>query len=165
MSDEIVAEVSAPEEVSVEAEESQAEEVEASEESSSEGSSEGIEVQAETEEELQEEIEQAIEDGATKEEVMNMLQESGISAGAVRTIGEAIENCPQLSHRNYWHTLNYSEMGDVLHAGSSYILSKTPYAIKRPAPNFGEHTEYVCTELLGMSPEEFDRLKEKGLFS
>jgi crotonobetainyl-CoA:carnitine CoA-transferase CaiB-like acyl-CoA transferase len=28
----------------------------------------------------------------------------------------------------------------------------------------GEHTEKVCTEILGMAPEEVERLRQKGVF-
>jgi hypothetical protein len=33
-----------------------------------------------------------------------------------------------------------------------------------PAPCLGEHTEYVCTEILGMSDEYFLELMQKGVF-
>jgi hypothetical protein len=55
--------------------EATSESVESSESSNEESSdSSGIEVQAENEQELEQEIEQAIEDGATEEEVKNMLR-------------------------------------------------------------------------------------------
>lgn len=74
MSEESAAVESVEEEVSVDsAEETQTEEVQASEEASSEESSEGV--QATTEEELEGEIEQAIEEGASEEEVKNMIRE------------------------------------------------------------------------------------------
>jgi hypothetical protein len=72
MSEEIAAVESVEEEVSTE--ENQSEEIQASEESSIEASSEEG-VQAETEEELKAEVEQAIEEGASEEEVKEMLRE------------------------------------------------------------------------------------------
>jgi crotonobetainyl-CoA:carnitine CoA-transferase CaiB-like acyl-CoA transferase len=42
-------------------------------------------------------------------------------------------------------------------------LSKTPYEIKR-APMLGEHNEYVFTQILGMSDEEFVQLMSDGVF-
>ena len=41
-------------------------------------------------------------------------------------------------------------------------LSETPYEIRR-APMLGEHNEYVCTELLGMSDDEFVQLIADGV--
>lgn len=74
MSDEIAAVESVEEEVSTE--ENQSEEIQASEESSESveaSSEEGV--QATTEEELEAEVEQAIEEGASEEEVKNMIRE------------------------------------------------------------------------------------------
>ena len=99
------------------------------------------------------------------EEVMMMMQQAGIEAGVVRTSVDAIEKCPQLDHRHYWWTLEHPEIGKAMYGGSSYILSKTPYRLQQPAPCFGEHTEYICTQLLGMSDKEFVELFQEGVFT
>ena len=44
------------------------------------------------------------------------------------------------------------------------ILSKTPDKVDRPSPCLGEHTEYVCTQILGMSDEKFVELFQEGVF-
>jgi hypothetical protein len=36
--------------------------------------------------------------------------------------------------------------------------------VSLPAPCFGEHTEYVCREFLGINDEEFIDLLQKGVF-
>jgi crotonobetainyl-CoA:carnitine CoA-transferase CaiB-like acyl-CoA transferase len=36
--------------------------------------------------------------------------------------------------------------------------------LRMPAPCLGEHTEYVCTRILGMSDEEFVDLFTEGVF-
>ena len=33
-----------------------------------------------------------------------------------------------------------------------------------PAPCLGEHTEYICTRMLGMSDNEFVELMQEGVF-
>ncbi|MFC1921574.1 CaiB/BaiF CoA transferase family protein [Chloroflexota bacterium] len=91
----------------------------------------------------------------TAEEIMMMMQQAGLEAGVVRTGRDIIKNCPQLEHRHYWWTLEHPEIGEADYGGNSFILSKTPYQLQRPAPCLGEHTHYICTELLGMSDEEF----------
>jgi crotonobetainyl-CoA:carnitine CoA-transferase CaiB-like acyl-CoA transferase len=100
----------------------------------------------------------------TAEELMVMLQKAGIQAGVVQSSAD-IEHCPQLNYRHYWWTLEHPEIGKTTYGGSSYILSKTPYQLQRPAPCFGEHTEYVCTRLLGMSDDEFIELFQEGVFT
>jgi benzylsuccinate CoA-transferase BbsF subunit len=97
-------------------------------------------------------------------EVMMMMQKAGVEAGTVRTIEEAVEHCPQSDYRHYWWALEHPEIGRMIYQGNSYLLSKTPYQIERPAPLFGEHTEYVCTQLLGMPDNEFAELYQQGLF-
>lgn len=96
------------------------------------------------------------------EEVMRMMQQADVAAGVVRNAGEVIENCPQLKHRHFWWKPEHPEIGEMNVNGSSYILSKTPYKILHPAPSLGEHTEYVCRNLLGMSDEEFVDLYSSG---
>jgi benzylsuccinate CoA-transferase BbsF subunit len=97
-------------------------------------------------------------------EVMLLLQKAGVAAGNVRTIEEAVEQCPQSEYRHYWWTLEHPEIGKMKYQGNNYLLSKTPYKIEQPAPLFGEHTEYVCTQLLGMPDDEFTDLYQQGLF-
>jgi benzylsuccinate CoA-transferase BbsF subunit len=98
------------------------------------------------------------------EEVMMMMQQGGVEAGVLRTIEDAIEHCPQENHRHYWWTLEHPDLGKSIYQGNSYLLSKTPYEIQQPAPRFGEHTEYICTRLLGMSDNEFTDLFQQGVF-
>ena len=98
------------------------------------------------------------------EEVMMIMQQAGVQAGVVRTSAD-IENCPQLNHRHYWWTLEHPEIGKATYGGNSYILSQTPYRLERSAPCFGEHTEYICTRLLGMSDKEFVELFQEGVFT
>ncbi|MBI4332312.1 MAG: CoA transferase [Chloroflexi bacterium] len=98
------------------------------------------------------------------DEVMINLQKAGVEAGAVRTVGEVIESCPQTAYRNYWRTTVHPEVGATTVDGCTYILSKTPYQVLRPAPCLGEHTEYVCTQLLGIPDEEFVELERDGVF-
>jgi crotonobetainyl-CoA:carnitine CoA-transferase CaiB-like acyl-CoA transferase len=42
-------------------------------------------------------------------------------------------------------------------------LSAVEAAMQRPVL-IGEHTDHICTEILGMSKDEVDRLRQKGVF-
>jgi benzylsuccinate CoA-transferase BbsF subunit len=97
------------------------------------------------------------------EEVMRILQNAGVSAGAAQN-GEQLDKDPQLKHRQYYCELDHSEMGKVSYSGFSMKMSATPYEIKRGAPRLGEHTEYVCSEILKMTNEEFVQLLNEGVF-
>ena len=100
----------------------------------------------------------------TADEVMAMMQEAGVPSGVVRNSEEVIDQCPQLKHRHYFWKLNHPEMGEVINIGPNFKLSETPAQLRKAAPLLGEHTEFVCRELLGMSDEEFIELLNDKVF-
>jgi benzylsuccinate CoA-transferase BbsF subunit len=97
------------------------------------------------------------------EEVMNKMQAAGVAAGVVQSGKDLIED-PQLKHRHHFWYLNHPEMGSCAYDGPPFKLSETPAELRMPAPCLGEHTEYVCTQILGMSDEEFIGLLAEGVF-
>jgi benzylsuccinate CoA-transferase BbsF subunit len=101
--------------------------------------------------------------GLSAEDIMKRLQTIGVPAGVVMNT-EDVFNDPQLNKRNIYWPMEHSEMGMFTHLGQSFQLSKTPAKAYSPSPLLGEHTEYVCTRILGMSDEEFIDLMQKGVF-
>lgn len=99
----------------------------------------------------------------TAEEVMALMQAGGVPAGVVKNAKDVFED-PQLNQRDYFWTLDHSEMGPFAHLGQPFGLSETPARPLMPAPCLGEHNEYVCTKLLGLSDEEFVELLAEGVF-
>jgi benzylsuccinate CoA-transferase BbsF subunit len=99
----------------------------------------------------------------TPEEVMARLQAVGVAAGVVEDAADLYED-PQLRDRNMYWTMDHAEMGSFTHLGQSFELSKTPARAYSPSPLLGEHTEYVCREILGMPDEEFVDLLQEGVF-
>ena len=99
----------------------------------------------------------------TAEDVMTRLQAAGVPAGVVENTAD-LYNDPQLRKRNIYWEMNHPEMGMFTHLGQSFQLSKTPARAYSPSPLLGEHTEYICTEILGMSDEEFINLMQAGVF-
>ena len=96
------------------------------------------------------------------EEVMERLQEAGIPAG-VASNAEDLTKDAQLKHREHFRVLEHKELGDFPFVGQPSVLSETPYKVHMPSPCLGEHTEKVCTEMLGMSDEEFLQLLNDGV--
>jgi benzylsuccinate CoA-transferase BbsF subunit len=99
----------------------------------------------------------------TAEDVMARLQAAGVPAGVVKNTADIYED-PQLRSRNLLWPMNHSEIGLFTHLGQSFELSKTPATAFSPSPLLGEHTEYVCTKMLGMPDEEFVDLMQAGVF-
>ena len=53
-------------------------------------------------------------------------------------------------------------MGECLAPGSFYVLSKSACEVGR-APLLGEHNEYVCQQILGLSASEIADLVVDGV--
>jgi benzylsuccinate CoA-transferase BbsF subunit len=99
------------------------------------------------------------------EEVMETLQAAGVPAGVVQSAQDVLENDPHLKARGYYVYLDHAEAGRTAYDGPGFRLSKTPGRLLSPAPLLGEHTALVCTEVLGMDPEEMAQLvMESALF-
>jgi len=98
----------------------------------------------------------------TPEEVMRLMQDAGVTAGVVQG-GQDLSNDPQLKYRHFYWEFDHPEIGNFTYSGMPARLSKTPYQMRR-APMLGEHNEYVYTQLLGMSDEEFVQLIADGVF-
>lgn len=99
----------------------------------------------------------------TPEEIMRQLQAAGVAAGIVANAADCLAD-PQLATRNIYWEMEHPETGPFTHLGQSFKLSRTPARPYSPSPLLGEHTEYVCTRLLGMSDEEFVALMQAGVF-
>jgi len=97
------------------------------------------------------------------EEVMRLLQKAGVAAGVVQNAKDLYDDI-QLKERECFWIANHKELGKFTHLGQPSRLSKTPAKLHRAAPCLGEHTEYVCRELLGMSEEEYDECIIEGIF-
>ena len=97
------------------------------------------------------------------EEVANRLQENGIAAGVVKNGKDILEDL-QLEYRRHFVPLNHPEIGRYRAEAPSWKLSETPAQLRMPAPCLGEHNEYVCTRILGMSDEEFVELLGEEVF-
>ena len=110
------------------------------------------------------EINMLIEEWTRKypaEEIMEKMQGTGIAAGVVKNARDIFDD-PQLRHRGFFWPETHLELGAFTVFGQPAKLSKTPARFKMPSPVLGEHTEYVCTKILGMSDDEFVDLFNSG---
>ncbi|MBI2864393.1 MAG: CoA transferase [Chloroflexi bacterium] len=95
------------------------------------------------------------------EEVMETLQRVGVAAGVVQTAEDALDRDPQLAARKHWVYLDHPEAGRMVHDGDTFKLSRTPSQFHSPAPCLGQHTNWVCQELLGINADEVSALREE----
>ena len=99
----------------------------------------------------------------TPKEVMTKLQSAGVPSGVVKNAADIYDD-PQLRQRKLFWPLQHPDMGLFTHLGQGFELSKTPARARTPSPRLGEHTEYVCSKILGMTDEEFVELMGAGVF-
>ncbi|MEJ2110271.1 MAG: CoA transferase, partial [Acidobacteriota bacterium] len=97
------------------------------------------------------------------EHVMTVLQAEGVAAGVVQN-AEDVFGDPQLEEREFFWNVDHKELGSFAHLGQPSRLSETPARLYRSAPSLGEHTEYICSEILGISEDEFARYLSEGVF-
>ncbi|MFC1533429.1 CaiB/BaiF CoA transferase family protein [Thermodesulfobacteriota bacterium] len=99
----------------------------------------------------------------TAEEVMSQMQSAGVPSGVVENAKDLYSD-PQLRERGLFWPIEHSEMKEFTHLGANLNLSRTPAQASMPSPRMGEHTEYVCTKILGMGDEEFIELIQADVF-
>jgi benzylsuccinate CoA-transferase BbsF subunit len=99
----------------------------------------------------------------TPERVMAILQGAGIGAGVVSNSRD-MDNDLQLNYYNFYRELEHPFMGKLHYYHPAALkLSRAETAVQRPVL-LGEHTDYVCSQILGMSRKEIDDLRAKGVF-
>jgi benzylsuccinate CoA-transferase BbsF subunit len=96
--------------------------------------------------------------------VTDLLQAAGVAAGVVQNGQDLLERDRQLQYRHHFWSFEHPETGRHVTEAAPYRLSRTPGEPKWPAPCLGEHNNYVCTQILGMSDEEFVALVADGVF-
>ncbi|HXG42424.1 MAG TPA: CoA transferase [Dehalococcoidia bacterium] len=97
------------------------------------------------------------------EEVMEQLQAAGVPAGVVQSAADTLDRDPHLKARGYYHYLEHPEAGRTAYDGPGFRLSETPGGPRGPAPLLGQHTEYVCKQVLGLSDDEIADLVAEGV--
>jgi crotonobetainyl-CoA:carnitine CoA-transferase CaiB-like acyl-CoA transferase len=71
----------------------------------------------------------------------------------------------QLAHREFFVTLEHGEMGPTPYDGLATRFSATPGKLRKAAPCLGEDTDYVLSEVLGLSEDEIVAYAVAGVLS
>ena len=96
-------------------------------------------------------------------ELAERLQWTGVPAGPVHDAAGVVDRDPQLAARGHWVRLHHEEMGETLYSAPPFRFSRMPAVPVRPAPMLGEHTEEVCSEVLGMPADAIQELVDDGV--
>jgi crotonobetainyl-CoA:carnitine CoA-transferase CaiB-like acyl-CoA transferase len=99
----------------------------------------------------------------TLEEWKDRLTEAGLPWGPVQNLPEVIQD-PQARANDFFDTYNHPTHGPLELMGNPIKLSKTPSTVRRPAPEFGQHTEEVLLEY-GYTWEDIEGFNHEGIIA
>ena len=94
-------------------------------------------------------------------EVMRVLQDAGVAAGAVMDQRDAY-NDPHLNERGVFEEVTQEDTGTHLYPGAPFKMTEPPLKIRRGPVRLGEDNEYVYKTLLEVSDEEYAELEGEG---
>jgi len=100
--------------------------------------------------------------GKTYEEWEAILLPAGIPMGAINQIDKVVEH-PQVLAREMIAQCEHPSAGTVKTVGVPLKLSRTPGAVRTPAPLLGQHTDEVMRDTLGLGEDEIAALRERGV--
>lgn len=99
--------------------------------------------------------------GQPIDRVYHTGQAYGLLSMPVRDVSGVFED-EQLAERGFLVEIEHPELGRTLtYAGAPYLLSATPWRLRRTAPEVGEHSAEVLAEL-GYSDADIDTLVATG---
>ena len=96
-----------------------------------------------------------------KREAARALQDAGVPAAPVND-GTDVATDPGLRACGFLTTVTHPEAGTHVYPGLGFRLDRTPGAIRRPAPLFGQHNREVLAGLLGLGDAEVADLYAHG---
>lgn len=96
----------------------------------------------------------------TSAEWIDVLNKAGVPSGPILNVKEVFED-PQVQQLGLAETVSHPERGEIRVQGLPAALSRTPGAVRLPAPRHGEHTDAILGEL-GYGAEEIRELRAAG---
>lgn len=117
----------------------------------------------------QDELDRLVEDWTGRheqQEVMSLLQGAGVAAGMVQDPAQRADEDPQLRARDHIVNLHMEEAegGQVRVDSLPMTVTALPHEDYFPAPDPGQHNDYVYEDVLGMASSEVDDYSKRGIF-
>ena len=97
-------------------------------------------------------------------EWLDALNEHGIPCGPINSVEQVFAD-PQVQHREMQLELDHPVAGKVASVANPIKLSDTPVEYQQAPPMLGEHTNSVLSSLLGLSDQDLDLLRSRGVIA
>jgi len=94
----------------------------------------------------------------TTQEWVEVLNAKGVPSGPILDVKQVYED-EQIRHLKMAVPVKHPALGELLVQAPPVTLSRTPGAVRTPAPDTGEHNDQILTEL-GYSPADIDTLRK-----
>ena len=98
-----------------------------------------------------------------KYDLQSQIRSAGVPVSAVQTPQDRIEFDQSTQDFNLWPTVEHSEIGEVTVDGNPVHFSESDWGMLSGAPCLGEDNQKVFTEILGLSKEEVETLKQENV--
>ena len=97
----------------------------------------------------------------TKYEAWSQAQASRVLCGPLNTMADLLRD--EVFHdRGAFAEVDHPVAGQFTYPGRPFMMTASPWSIRRPAPLLGQHTDEVLAEL-GMNDTEIESLREEGV--
>lgn len=97
----------------------------------------------------------------TKLEIWHAAQEAGVLSAPVNAASDLV-NDAEFQRRGAFAEIGHAAAGTLLYPGRPFIMNESPWCIRRPAPQLGEHTSEVLNGL-GYTKEDIEQLRRRGI--
>jgi crotonobetainyl-CoA:carnitine CoA-transferase CaiB-like acyl-CoA transferase len=96
-----------------------------------------------------------------KAEAWHTAQEFRVLSGPLNTMEELAKE-PGFLERDAFAEIDHPEAGRLKYPGRPFVMSESPWSVRRPAPLLGQHNQEVLVRL-GYAEEDMVRLRQQGV--
>lgn len=96
----------------------------------------------------------------TTAEWVEILEAAGIPCGPINSVDKVVAD-PQVLSRDMIVETHHPIAGTIQMAGVPIKMSATPGSVDKPAPLLGQHTAEILHELLGLTTEQIEGLRQR----
>jgi crotonobetainyl-CoA:carnitine CoA-transferase CaiB-like acyl-CoA transferase len=98
----------------------------------------------------------------TTREVEQAALVERVPCTVVRSAQDMLNN-EQLVAREFFVDIDHKVAGKIKYPGAPYKMSATPWCVRRPAPELGEHNEQVYCGMMKFNRQDLVRLGQAGV--